>query len=535
MPSLTPMRKPTLPSPVISTDAIELLSPFVPDDRQDRVLATAKSRLIKRSGSKFGRFGGTYQVFATSLPLLVGDVLAAVGSYFIGGLLVVSLLGHLFSLPSFGMTPLAGVAVAVCYSLMALAVGLYPATGSSPVWELRQQVFACCLTFLIVLTLRELHGQFKWLEVWEMTIGFAISIGAVPIMRSFVRKHFSRYRWWGEAVVVIGAGVQGQAIHQYYVNGKERGLRPLGIVDSYSSVESVSRHAVPPLRHNIPYLGSVRRLSRIGRKQSVRWGIVAPGGCDEMDMSEVMKFAGSLPHVILLPSSYLLPSLWTSPRDCAGVMGVHVKDHLRDPLSVFIKRSFNVSLSVIGLAMTLPLFLIAILWIKLKSPGPAFYGHQRIGRGGVTFKAWKFRTMVVNADQVLEEYLERDPEMRQQWIEDQKLKNDPRIIPGIGHFLRKSSLDEIPQLWNVLRGDMAVVGPRPIVKSEIVRYRNMYPLYLRVRPGLTGLWQVSGRNNTSYEQRIRLDSYYVCNWSIWLDIYIVLRTVRTILMREGAY
>ena len=143
--------------------------------------------------------------------------------------------------------------------------------------------------------------------------------------------------------------------------------------------------------------------------------------------------------------------------------------------------------------------------------------------------------MVVNADKVLEECLERDPEMRRQWIDDHKLKDDPRIIAGIGHFLRKTSMDELPQLWNVVRGDMSLVGPRPIVKKEIERYREMYPLYSRVRPGITGLWQVSGRNDTSYEQRVRLDSYYVCNWSLWLDAYLVLRTIRTILLREGAY
>src|SRR6056297_2395170 len=127
--------------------------------------------------------------------------------------------------------------------------------------------------------------------------------------------------------------------------------------------------------------------------------------------------------------------------------------------------------------------------------------------------------MVTNADEVLEEHLEQDPDMRQEWIEDQKLKNDPRIIPGIGHFLRKTSLDELPQLWNVLRGDLSLVGPRPIVWDEVDKYRDGFSLYKKVLPGLTGLWQISGRSGTSYDERVNLDSYYVRNWSVWFDIY----------------
>jgi len=151
------------------------------------------------------------------------------------------------------------------------------------------------------------------------------------------------------------------------------------------------------------------------------------------------------------------------------------------------------------------------------------------------FKAWKFRTMVINADQVLEDYLENDPDMRQEWIEYQKLQNDPRVISGIGSFLRKSSLDELPQLWNVMKGDMSLVGPRPCMTSQTSLYGSVLPLYQRVRPGITGLWQVSGRNKTTYDQRVRFDSYYVTNWSPWLDIYILIHTIKTIVLREGAY
>jgi lipopolysaccharide/colanic/teichoic acid biosynthesis glycosyltransferase len=163
-----------------------------------------------------------------------------------------------------------------------------------------------------------------------------------------------------------------------------------------------------------------------------------------------------------------------------------------------------------------------------------FYGQWRIGYGGRRFRAWKFRTMVVNAEQQLEMHLANSPELRREWERDHKLRNDPRVT-AIGRFLRKTSLDELPQLANVLIGQMSLVGPRPIVEEEIVKYGDAFRLYLRVRPGLTGLWQVSGRNDTGYAQRVRLDMHYVRNWSPWLDIHLLARTIGVIAGQKGAY
>ena len=147
---------------------------------------------------------------------------------------------------------------------------------------------------------------------------------------------------------------------------------------------------------------------------------------------------------------------------------------------------------------------------------------------------WKFRTMVMNAEQVLENYLNKYPELRAEWEAGQKLKDDPRLT-RVGKFLRKSSLDELPQLWNVLNGDMSLIGPRPIVEEERKRYEGRYQHYEQVRPGITGMWQVSGRNDTTYEERIQLDEYYVRSWSLWLDVYILIRTVWVVISCKGAY
>lgn len=166
--------------------------------------------------------------------------------------------------------------------------------------------------------------------------------------------------------------------------------------------------------------------------------------------------------------------------------------------------------------------------------GPVIYKHRRIGRGGRTFECLKFRTMVPNADQALRELLETDPELKLEWVRDHKLRNDPRVT-FIGRFLRRTSLDELPQLWNVLRGEMSLVGPRPIVREELLRYGRKVQDYLAIKPGITGLWQVMGRNDTNYRRRVVLDTYYARNQNLLLDIYILVKTTSVVLGRTGAY
>ena len=188
-------------------------------------------------------------------------------------------------------------------------------------------------------------------------------------------------------------------------------------------------------------------------------------------------------------------------------------------------------LSVVGGIAIFPILVLIALAIKLGSRGPVFFRQNRIGRGGQTIHILKFRTMVRNAEEVLQTYLQENPDLREEWEADQKLRNDPRITK-VGAWLRKTSLDELPQLWNVVWGEMSLVGPRPIVDDEIVKYGSAFISYTRVRPGMTGLWQVSGRNDLSYKQRVHLDRFYICNWSTWLDILILAKTFPVVL--QGA-
>jgi len=206
---------------------------------------------------------------------------------------------------------------------------------------------------------------------------------------------------------------------------------------------------------------------------------------------------------------------------------------LRNPLWRFLKGTMDRVAALCGLIILSPLFVFIILKIR-KDGGSAFYGHTRIGKGEKPFKCWKFRSMVSNSAEVLEDLLKNDSEARAEWEKDFKLKNDPRITK-IGAFIRKTSLDELPQLWNVLKGEMSLVGPRPVVEEERKYYGDQWQYYLSVKPGMTGLWQVSGRNDTSYEERVELDTKYVQNWSLWTDIVTIYKTVFVVFNHRGAY
>jgi Undecaprenyl-phosphate galactose phosphotransferase WbaP len=207
---------------------------------------------------------------------------------------------------------------------------------------------------------------------------------------------------------------------------------------------------------------------------------------------------------------------------------------LLDPWRVSLKRSIELAIIILFSPVLLLLVISIAILIKLTSRGPVFYGHERIGLGGKRFKAWKFRSMIKNADQTLTEGIQDQPRLQSEWQHRQKLKRDPRVTP-IGRILRRTSLDELPQIWNVLRGQMSLVGPRPIVENEIPKYGEQFALFTRVRPGMTGLWQVSGRNNLPYSERVRLDIYYVRNWSVWLDLHLLSRTIIPVLFGDGAY
>lgn len=199
-----------------------------------------------------------------------------------------------------------------------------------------------------------------------------------------------------------------------------------------------------------------------------------------------------------------------------------------------LKRVLDVGAILLVSPLLLPVFAVVACLVRLTSAGPIFYSHRRIRKNGAFFSMWKFRTMCVNSAEVLDAHLAANPEARAEWNRDHKLREDPRIT-GVGAVLRRYSLDELPQIWNVLIGDMSLVGPRPIVAAEIEKYKDTFGLYCRVKPGVTGLWQVSGRSGLAYDERVSLDERYVQSWSLGGDLGILLRTLPSVVQQDGAF
>jgi Undecaprenyl-phosphate galactose phosphotransferase WbaP len=344
--------------------------------------------------------------------------------------------------------------------------------------------------------------------------------------RSLVRSLFGGTSWWGRRVFVIGSDTQAVALFTKLLHQPQRGLRPVGFVDD---LETLDTDLDPAL-----YLGPPEALRELALEYRVNAAVVAKTDPDAQTQRLFCREELGIRDWILMSSLDGYPSLWGEAVEVGGVPALWARNRLLSPWSRGLKRAADLVITVTSVLFAMPLLAAIIALVRMGSPGPVFYGQERIGRHGRRFRAWKFRTMVVNADEVLERYLASDPLLRAEWDANHKLKDDPRIT-WIGKFLRKTSLDELPQLWNVFLGEMSLVGPRPIVEAEIDKYDEEYEYYVDVLPGITGLWQVSGRNNTTYPERVAFDAYYVKNWSLWLDLYILISTVRVIVFREGAY
>ena len=412
--------------------------------------------------------------------------------------------------------------------ILAYAVnGLYPGVVMSPVDELRRTSLANTLIYLALSTAiflfreGELYSRGIFLMAWGLTLIF------VPLGRVIIRHLFAQRRWWGYPVVVLGAGRTGEMVIRALKRQPSLGLKPVAVLDD------------DPDKHGslagVPVIGGIPMAPILIRRLKTPYAIVAMPGVPRAKLLAILeRYGRTFPHMLIIPDLFGFASLWVAARDLGGMLGLEVRQQLLLPGPRLIKACLDYFLAIVVGLICLPIIGLIALTIRLDSPGPIFYGQTRLGRGGKYFRAWKFRSMAPNADDVLAQYLGQHPELREAWEKDQKLRSDPRIT-RVGRFLRRTSLDELPQLWNVLRGEMSLVGPRPIVDDEVWRYADKFELYTKVLPGITGLWQVSGRNNISYPERVNLDAYYVRNWSVWLDLYILIRTVWVVTRGDGAY
>jgi len=408
-----------------------------------------------------------------------------------------------------------------------LGVGLYPGCGISSLKEFKHILTGTSISHGLI-------GSFLFLQSPELVVlntvwfGWAATILSIIGCRYATRHVYSGKQWWGAPVVVFGSGPTARTVIRHLQKYSSGSLRVVAIIDD-------NFQDFPEIRAGEICVGRRTDAITLAQECGVSHAIVALPNARGSEIRNLIRGEARLfKHLLVIPDLGGISSEWVEPRDLGGVLGLQIgQKHLHVGSQILKRASDLVLASIIGL-VALPLILLVMLIVRLTSKGPAFYGQSRIGLNNTRFTAWKFRSMHQNADEVLCRYLQADPEMQREWEQDHKLRRDPRIT-RVGSILRKTSLDELPQLWNVLIGDMSLVGPRPIVAAEIPRYGKVFDAYQSVRPGITGMWQVSGRNNTSYEERVQFDEYYVTNWSIWLDLYILARTVKTVLLGEGAY
>ena len=415
--------------------------------------------------------------------------------------------------------PALGVFIAIFFSSH-----LYPGVIHNAVTELRRIGLALTLSFLVITGAIIVTRSFDDYPRWVLLFWWIVAMIVTPLLRSLVRGVICHTSWWGIPIAVFHTGDESVEIIRELEIHPEIGLRPVVILSS--------SHAVSP-RHSLPVLDI--RLAASVRACGVERAMIAlPDEGSGKLLQDLEKFESIFPRLLMMHSSTAAYSLTVDACQLGGCLAVEVKRDLLLPLPRMTKRAIDllvVSLTIPMVALTV---LLVGMLVRLESPGPVFYGHRRVGRDHSTFRIWKIRTMQVNGDQLLQDALANDGALRDEWQRDRKLRCDPRIT-RVGRFLRKTSLDELPQLWNVFRGEMSLVGPRPIVEEEVAAYGQNFSLYCRVNPGLTGLWQVSGRNAVSRRDRVRLDSYYVRNWSPWLDLHILARTARVVLTGQGAY
>ena len=349
------------------------------------------------------------------------------------------------------------------------------------------------------------------------------AVGA-PVVRSLVKGGLRTLRLWGRPVAILGTGLVAERIARHLLERPEVGLMPVMVFGDG-----------PWTLDRLPITGHLEQAWQAVPKSGIQHLIVVPDATTAVSYDEVLRrMASRVRTVQLVPDLHGVPTSSVAVTPIGSTFGLEARNRLASPGNRTLKRAFDVVAVLVGGLAILPALLAVAAWIRLDSPGPALYRQRRVGLGGRAFHVWKFRSMVRDADARLADLLARDPGARAEWDASQKLVDDPRIT-RVGRLLRRTSLDELPQLWNVLVGDMSLIGPRPIVDAEIAKYGEAFELYTQVRPGMTGAWQVSGRSDTSYAYRVDLDAGYVRNWSMWLDIEILLRTVSVVLRREGAY
>ena len=405
-----------------------------------------------------------------------------------------------------------------------------------PFWdetkELLKAVSIATITILALITLGRMTNQISRLTVLFLW-GYGLFL--FPVFRLIGKRILSKLGLWKENVIIIGAGTAGIEAAKGILSEHFLGYNLIGFLDDADDKIGTEIEI-----NGKPYkvFGKTKNYTKFVNLLNISTIIIALPSLPVDKLAEltnnIQKYTK---NILLIPDvkGIALTNTELYHLFVQQLFLLKINNNLKSPYNRFIKKTFDMAVSVLFLPVLLPLIGVLGLLIKLDSPGPVFYRHMRIGRGGKPFGVYKFRSMYRDSGERLATILRSDPLAREEWELRFKLKNDPRIT-RMGRLLRQTSLDELPQIFNVLKSEMSLVGPRPVIEKEIITYyKECADYYHMVRPGITGLWQVSGRNDVGYDNRVRLDMWYVLNWSLWLDILMLFKTIRVVLKREGAY
>ena len=417
--------------------------------------------------------------------------------------------------------------IAVWVGLRVL-LGLYPGYGLDSVERLRRHTYSVFATLAILAVFAvgfQFGGQLSRLMLLLAFLGLLF---VTPFLQYLVRRGLKKLKLWGKPVIILGYTSTASQLVDLLEQEWGLGYRPVNHFD-YELVPAGDAF------RRTAYEDTLAEAMVMGRSRKIDTCIFAMPHTRREQLAHMVHIVGeAFRHILVIPNLGGVTNSAVIARDLSGTFAVEIKQNLLDPWAQRIKRALDLFGVTVGGLLMSPLLLIIVVLIKLDSPGPVLFGHRRLGARDEHFLCWKFRTMHVDAERKLNEYLQGRPSLQAEWEQNHKLHNDPRVT-RIGRFLRKTSLDELPQLWNVLCAEMNLIGPRPIVDAEVPKYGEVYELYRRIRPGMSGFWQVSGRSNMDYGERVAMDSYYVRNWSVWLDVIILARTAKVVLLGRGAY
>ena len=406
--------------------------------------------------------------------------------------------------------------------------GLY--SGRVLFWEeARRSLRACTLAAVFATLVSFATHSGTRLSRIVLALTWILTLFVVPVVRYQAKRVLAHLGLWRRRVLILGAGATGLDVRARIAKHPALGYTPVAFVDDDAA-------RLGPSRAGLPVVGPLSDVPRFAQEFEASEVLIAmPRVSRERLLSVIASCEGCVSSIRLVPDLFGFATLGVETEDLDGLLLLHMRWNLAQPWNLAIKRVFDLGVSALMFVVLLPLLLLIAIAIKLDSPGPVLFRQERVGRRWSRFACLKFRSMHTDNAERLTRHLAANPAARAEWDDFAKLRSsDPRIT-RVGRWLRRASLDELPQLFNVFRGEMSLVGPRPYLPREIDRMDVFGDTVVKAPPGISGLWQVSGRNNVPFPQRLRLDEYYVRNWSLWLDVIVLIKTLGVVARGEGAY